>query len=175
MAATLLEKGIAELGLTNGDASNSPISVSFPLPHAPQTNVHVQLHDNGPNILLFLATSTPESSNAAPLGSFVYAMPNVCSFPLTNLPVEMLIKVAQRNNPSDPLSTPLFTPASTLDFTTRMAKVLTRRLKKPVYVGNSISFASAGMGGTVEEEMEGFKRVVEVVVGLVHKEKTAES
>ncbi|KAK7187958.1 hypothetical protein DPSP01_003155 [Paraphaeosphaeria sporulosa] len=155
MVATL-EKGIGELGLLNGEASTSPISVSFPLPRAPQTNIHVQLHDNGPNILLFLATSTPESSNAAPLGSFVYAMPN-------------------RNNPSDPLSTPLFTPPTTLDFTTRIAKILTRKLKKPVYVGNSISFASAGMGGTVEEEMEGFKRVVEVVVGLVNTEKGAES
>jgi hypothetical protein len=31
-------------------------------------------------------------------------------------------------------------------------------------VGSSISFASAGMGGTVEEEMEGFKKVVEVVM-----------
>jgi hypothetical protein len=56
-----------------------------------------------------------------------------------------------------------------------MAKVLTRRLKKPVYVGNSISFATAGLGGTAEEEMEGFKRVVEVVVGLVNKEKTVGS
>jgi hypothetical protein len=83
--------------------------------------------------------------------------------------------MSQRTNPSDPLSTPLFTPPSTLDFTTRMAKVLTRRLKKPVYVGNSISFASAGMGGAVEEEMEGFKRVVDVVVGLVNKEKNAQS
>lgn len=83
--------------------------------------------------------------------------------------------MTQRNNPSDPLSTPLFTPPNTLDFTTRMAKVLARKLDKPVYVGNSMSFASAGMGGTVEEEMEGFKRVVEVVVRLVNKDKGVES
>ena len=44
-------------------------------------------------------------------------------------------------------------------------------MNKPVYVGNSISFASAGMGGTVEEEMEGFRRVVEVVTGLAEKDK----
>lgn len=42
---------------------------------------------------------------------------------------------------------------------------------KPVYVGNSMSFASAGMGGTVEEEIEGFKRVVEIVVAEVEKTK----
>lgn len=48
--------------------------------------------------------------------------------------------------------------------------MLARKLSKPVYVGNSISFASAGMGGTVEEEMEGFRRVVEVVVRLLNKE-----
>jgi hypothetical protein len=46
-------------------------------------------------------------------------------------------------------------------------------LDKPVYVGNSISFASTGMGGTVEEEMEGFRRVVEVVVGLLDKTKAS--
>jgi len=36
-------------------------------------------------------------------------------------------------------------------------------------VGNSISFASAGMGGTVEEEIDGFKKVVEVVMEEVQK------
>lgn len=36
-------------------------------------------------------------------------------------------------------------------------------------MGNSISFASAGMGGTVEEEMEGFRKVVEIVVGEVER------
>jgi hypothetical protein len=38
-----------------------------------------------------------------------------------------------------------------------------------------MSFASAGMGGTVEEEMEGFRRVVEVVVDLLDKEKNKET
>jgi hypothetical protein len=44
---------------------------------------------------------------------------------------------------------------------------LARKTNKPVYVGNSMSFASAGMGGTVEEEIEGFKKVVAVVMGQV--------
>lgn len=34
----------------------------------------------------------------------------------------------------------------------------------PVYVTNSISFANAGMGGTVEEEMEAFKAIVQVTL-----------
>jgi hypothetical protein len=62
------------------------------------------------------------------------------------------------------VSTPLYTYESSVEFTTRLAKLLARRTKRPVYVGNSISFAGAGMGGTVEEEMEGFKKVVEVVM-----------
>jgi hypothetical protein len=49
--------------------------------------------------------------------------------------------------------------------------LLARKTGKPVYVGNSISFASAGMGGTVEEEMEGFRRVVEVVIGVLSQGK----
>ncbi|KAF2034054.1 hypothetical protein EK21DRAFT_108469 [Setomelanomma holmii] len=138
--------------LSNSDASHAPIEVSFPLPRAPLSNIHLQLTDNGPNLLLFLSTSSPESASSSVLGSFVYAMPN-------------------RTLPADTLSTPLFTHGSTLDFTTRLSKVLARKTNKPVYVGNSISFASAGMGGTVEEEMEGFRRVVEVVMGLLVKER----
>ena len=45
-----------------------------------------------------------------------------------------------------------------------MAKLLARKLHLPVYVTNSISFVNAGMGGTVEEEMEAFKHIVHVVV-----------
>ncbi|KAF1954683.1 hypothetical protein CC80DRAFT_475305 [Byssothecium circinans] len=145
---------VAMNGLSNGETSAKPVEVSFPLPRAPQTNIHLQLRNNGPNILLFLTTSTGESSTTVPLGSFVYAMPN-------------------RASPANTLSTPLFTHSGTLDFTTRLAKVLAKRLNKPVYVGNSTSFSSAGLGGTVEEEMEGFRRVVEVVVGLVDQGKPA--
>lgn len=36
-----------------------------------------------------------------------------------------------------------------------------------------MSFANAGMGGTVEEEMEGFKRVVEVVMDILNMGKEA--
>lgn len=38
-----------------------------------------------------------------------------------------------------------------------------------MYVGGSASFAYAG-GGTVEEEVEGFKRIVEVVMSQINKE-----
>jgi len=75
--------------------------------------------------------------------------------------------MSKRMNQGQALSTPLHTSEPTLEFTTRLAKLLTRRTGKPVYVGNSISFASAGMGATVEEEMEGFKKVVEVVMGEI--------
>jgi hypothetical protein len=72
-------------------------------------------------------------------------------------------------NTGQTLSTPLYTYESSVEFTTRLAKLLARKTARPVYVGNSISFEGAGMGGTVEEEMEGFKRVVEVVVDEVSK------
>lgn len=62
------------------------------------------------------------------------------------------------------MSTPLCTVEPTLEFTTRLAKLLARRTQLPTYVGNSISFASTGLGGTVEEEMDAFKKVVEVTL-----------
>ena len=55
-----------------------------------------------------------------------------------------------------------------------MARLLARKSKRPVYVGNSMSFASTGMGGTVEEEMEGFKKVVEVVMNELERLERAE-
>lgn len=75
----------------------------------------------------------------------------------------------QRYNPTTPLSTALYTLPSTQDFATRLAKILARRTNRAVYVGSSVSFAGAGNGGTVEEEMEGFRRVVETVVSVVSR------
>ncbi|KAF7930742.1 uncharacterized protein EAE98_001957 [Botrytis deweyae] len=132
-------------------ASQPSIQISFPLPKAPETNIHLHLTINTVSILLFLTTAlNGDTSTAPPLGSFVYALPN-------------------RMNASQPLSTPLCVYESSVEFTTRLAKLLARKTGKPVYVGNSISFASAGMGGTVEEEMEGFKKVVEIVMEQVRK------
>lgn len=76
----------------------------------------------------------------------------------------------QRFNPQQPLATTLFTTEATLEFTTRVARLVARRANLPVYVTNSISFRDAGMGGTVEEEMEALKNVVEVVSAQLKKE-----
>ncbi|CZR66134.1 uncharacterized protein PAC_16035 [Phialocephala subalpina] len=132
-------------------ASNTPLELSFPLPKAPDTKIHLRLSAYTTSLLLFLTTALDgNTSTVPPLGSFVYALPD-------------------RLNPGQTLSTPLYTYESSVEFTTRLAKLLARKTGKPVYVGNSISFASAGMGGTVEEEMEGFKKVVEVVMEEVRK------
>ena len=77
-------------GVPDGDAADKPIEVAFPLPRAPQTNIHLQLRNNGPNILLFLTSSSSEASSSAPLGSFVYAMPNVSFPPYMVLPSPQL-------------------------------------------------------------------------------------
>lgn len=44
-----------------------------------------------------------------------------------------------------------------------MAKVLSQRTKRPCYVGSSVNLSGAVGGGTVEEEMEAFRAVVDVV------------
>lgn len=72
---------------------------------------------------------------------------------------------------SNPLSTALYTRDSSIDFTTRTAKILARRVGMPVYVGGSVSFGGYGMGPTVEEEVEGLKAVVDVVVREVERKK----
>ena len=81
----------------------------------------------------------------------------------------------QRYNPSLPLSTPLYTVPSSLDFTTRMAKTLVRKTGKQCYVGSSVNLSSDVGGGTVEEEMAAFRAVVEVVTAEVGKHGASEN
>ncbi|KAK3501661.1 hypothetical protein B0T13DRAFT_206731 [Neurospora crassa] len=125
---------------------DAPIQLSLPLPRSMDTRIYIQLTVKSKAVVLFLTTaSAEEATSPTPLGSFVYALPD-------------------RYNPTQPLSTPLCTVEPTLEFTTRLAKLITRRTQLPTYVGNSVSFASAGLGGTVEEEMEAFKEVAELVL-----------
>ncbi len=76
----------------------------------------------------------------------------------------------KRFNPQQPLATTIFTTEATLEFTTRTARILARRANRPVYVTNSMSFVNAGMGGTVEEEMEALKNVIDIVSDQLKKE-----
>ncbi|RWA12513.1 hypothetical protein EKO27_g2620 [Xylaria grammica] len=125
---------------------SEPIQVSFPLPRGMDTKVHMRLAIQSKAILLFITTVAAEDSDKpAPMGSFVYALPD-------------------KYNPTQPLSTTIYSTEATLEFTIRLAKILAKKVNMPVYVGNSISFASTGLGGTMEEEMEAFKQVVAVAL-----------
>jgi hypothetical protein len=151
--------------------SAAPIELSFPLPKSPDTSIHIHLTLRSTSVLLFLTTATNgDTATPATLGSFVYALPDVSGGCYSYLVSWKKLRLCpQRIHSGQTISTPLYTYESSIEFTTRLAKLLARKLGKPVYVGNSISFASAGMGGTVEEEMEGFKKVVQVVMEEAQK------
>jgi hypothetical protein len=139
--------------ITNGvhAAPSKPLELAFTLPSNPHTKLHLQLTVHATTVLLFVTTTTPEnSSQATPLGSFVYALPD-------------------RYNPSQPLSTAVYSITHTLDFTQRLAKLLARKTGRACYVGNSASFRDSVQGGTVEEEMEAFGAIVKVVMGEIGK------
>lgn len=68
--ATEIENGIG--------SSSQPIQLSFPLPKAPDTKIHLHLTIHKTSILLFLTTAmNGDTSSTAPLGSFVCALPDV--------------------------------------------------------------------------------------------------
>ncbi|KAJ9142723.1 hypothetical protein NKR23_g7000 [Pleurostoma richardsiae] len=122
------------------------VQLSCPLPRSLDTRIYVHLTIKARSIMLFLTTASQEElGTPTPMGSFVYSIPD-------------------KFNLNQPLSTPLYTVEPTLEFTTRLAKLLAKKTQLPVYVGNSVSFASAGLGGTVEEEMEAFRNVVAIVL-----------
>ncbi|OQD78157.1 hypothetical protein PENDEC_c001G02796 [Penicillium decumbens] len=122
-----------------------PQQLSFPLPRALHTTGHVHLTFLDHCIMAFLTTSTPGDSAGSikPLGSFVYAMPD-------------------RTSSNSTIATTIYTSASSIEYTTRVAKILARRTQKPVYVGCSIDPNALGL--QVEEEMEGLRKVVDLIM-----------
>ncbi|KAF6835778.1 hypothetical protein CPLU01_04055 [Colletotrichum plurivorum] len=125
--------------------SSSVHQLSIPLPRSLDTRIHIHLTVKDKAVTLFLTSTTQdEPASTAALGSFVYALPN-------------------RMDPAQPLSTAIYSVESTLEFTTRMAKLLAKRAGMPVYVGCSVNLGGSAMGLSVEEEMEAFRAVVDVV------------
>jgi hypothetical protein len=104
-----------------------------------------------------------------PMGSFVYAMPDVRKFSSSTDPISVSetapagtppTNVPQVRNDRNVISTALATSGSSIDYATRMAKILARKFGQPVYVGCSMNFA----GTTAEEEMEGFAAAVDQIM-----------
>ncbi|KAJ5312044.1 hypothetical protein PENANT_c022G01964 [Penicillium antarcticum] len=125
--------------------SVKPRELSFTLPRALHTTAHVHLNFMNHCATVFLATSTPGDSGGSikPMGSFVYAMPD-------------------RTSPKSTISTTLYTSPPSIEYTTRIAKILARRLYMPVYVGCSIDPHSLGL--EVQEEMEGLTSIVNMIM-----------
>jgi hypothetical protein len=68
------------------EPSVKPIELSFPLPKAPETKIHIHLTINTTLIVLFLTTVYGgDVPTGAPLGSFVYALPDVSGVPIFSL------------------------------------------------------------------------------------------
>lgn len=174
MAADAKPTTTSQNGIQSSPAvSNKPIELAITLPSSPGTTIHLQLTLLAATTLLFLTSTSLEigSANAASMGSFVMGFPDVRLpyFSYHGPPRAPTDVFEQRYNPSAPLSTALYTLPPSLDFTTRMAKLLARRTGMPCYVGGSIDLSVAAGGGSVEEEMAAFRAVVDVVTDEVAK------
>lgn len=96
----------------------------------------------------------------------MYAPTHLTSQPSSDNPEYESLKAdrKQKFNPNQPISTPLYTQESNLEFATRIAKLLAKKTMLPAYVGSSLDLSGMGMGGTAEEEMEAFRKVIEVIL-----------
>ncbi|KAH8698898.1 hypothetical protein BGW36DRAFT_396540 [Talaromyces proteolyticus] len=131
--------------LESATPSMKPVEISFPLPRTPHTNVHIHLTLMAKSTMVFLSTTNTgdSSSTLKPMGSFVYAMPD-------------------RTNIRSTISTALFTSPGSIDYATRTAKILARRMNIPVYVGCNIDPVLTE--STIEEEMEGFSKIIDTII-----------
>ena len=59
--------------------ANKPLELALELPHSPGMRINLHLTAQETSVLLFLTSTSAESGQgAASMGSFVYAMPDVC-------------------------------------------------------------------------------------------------
>lgn len=76
----------ARMAANGTHSSSEPIELAIDLPRSLGTRVNVHLTLLANAALLFLSSSSAESgSSAAAMGSFVYAMPDVSSLPLSRV------------------------------------------------------------------------------------------
>ncbi|KAF3907451.1 hypothetical protein ABW21_db0208310 [Orbilia brochopaga] len=71
--------------------------------------------------------------------------------------------VGEQGNEKEIVCTPLIHEMATLETAERVARILARRVRRPVYLGCSISLAAMGGGGSVEEEMAVVGSIVRIV------------
>ncbi|EEP82209.1 predicted protein [Uncinocarpus reesii 1704] len=123
--------------------SIAPSEISFPLPKAVNTTLHIHLTFFATTATVFLTTtSTGESQGTTrPMGSLVYAIPD-------------------RFDPKNTMTTALYTSPGTIDHARRTAQALARRMNIPVFVGCSIDLS----GQVVEEEAEGLAKIVDTIM-----------
>jgi Proteasome assembly chaperone 4 len=58
-----------------------PLQLAMPLPKNPDITIHIHLTFFATSTMVYLtSTATQESASSTPMGSFVYAMPNVAHF-----------------------------------------------------------------------------------------------
>ena len=74
----------------------------------------------------------------------------------------LITQFGQRTAPRTALSTTLCPSHSCDEYATRIAKILATRTRIPAYVGCSIN--STQLGLTVEEEMEGVRKMVDIIM-----------
>lgn len=152
------------------EPSFAPKQLSLTVPRHPHLNLHLHLTFLVNCSMVHLTTSTVgESHNSSPpLGSFVYAMPDVrmkhkvhgVKLLLVPKHFHRINSGMQRLNQRNAISTALTTSNESIDYATRLAKILARRTKSPAYVGCSMNFA----GITADEEIEGLALVVDHIM-----------
>jgi hypothetical protein len=90
--------------------SVKPIELSLPLPKAPETQIHIHLTINTTSLLLFLTTIYGgETGTGVPLGSFVYALPDVSSRADSHIEYVGVLTTTEDQPRADYLYTPLHT------------------------------------------------------------------
>lgn len=75
---------------------------------------------------------------------------------------KLILTVGQRLNERNVMSTALCSSGYSIDYATRLSKILARKMKMPVYIGCSMSFA----GIVPEEELEGLTRIVHEIMAV---------
>lgn len=131
--------------------------LAFTLPTSADTKIHMHLTIHSHSVVLFVTNSGLGTSTAASCASLVYAIPNVREQHAVIVLIRVTDNKQQRDPSAQPLATSLYMRAGSVDFMTRLARILAKKMRKPVYVGGDVRFWAQ------EDESEALRGVLDTV------------
>ncbi|EWC43431.1 hypothetical protein DRE_07617 [Drechslerella stenobrocha 248] len=167
--------GVASSGNEEGQEKVHQLAVAVPYT-ADTTRLHIHLTVAARHLRVFLSTTSSGGAvvtggaDAGAGGEILHPMrTGDVAVPRGKVAVGSFVYAMPLDGGRETVCTVLVAEMATAETAERMARILARRVRRPVYLGSSVAIGAVGMGGggSVEEEAAVVAAVVKAVTEVV--------